>query len=546
MAAKQIAGWLAIVALAVIGAFHTGRSFANEVEGSSLPGCAETAVYSLLRLSGTETALSRVSLAFRSRDAQFDPTRVSIHELRAVASEFGTRTNAVRWDPARLEQLPTPCILYFHPKRWAVNPSTSSGHFLTAARLEGDRLIAFDWSPISADPELSLPIEVVRAAWDGDAIVLESHMSSLTWQTVLFGIALLAGGGTLLVRRRAHRTTAVLMLCGALLTCGCKGSSTPLPATGSTLIVAQTTKALGVIGGDRAVEVRFPFKVWDHGPITIREVSKSCNCTTVNADVVGHSLEAGSSHEIVLQLRPDGTAARAEARTLTLLTDPPSPTPIVLAVTYRPRGAPRLSVSELVVEATPGNTVTTQFEITHHRAPSDLRSNLKLASCHWGDFHVEGNDSRTEDFDVRGDATQKLLIDTTTIRLRSTKAFDYGVHRSVLTLAFEHGSPTTLPVIVRVTHPFHPVMQRVFCGRLRSAAPWSVAIPYRRGSPAFAISKVECDPATISAELTDKTLTVAGRAPAEPGRFEGRVTVTFEHDSLPPVVIPFSGIVAEN
>ncbi len=543
---KVVSRLLFAVALAFQTLLPVDVCRAADMEGTAIPGCGETAAFSLLRLQGTDVVLSKVSESFRQRNPRFEFRRVSIRELRDVVEGFGVRTTAVRWPANRLEQLPTPSILYFRPKRWAVNPSSDTGHFITVSGIEEGQVSAFDWAPISTNPELRLPLEVVRSAWDGDAIILEGkgNAADWIWPCLIAGVVVVLL--SVIWRRSARDATVALLVVGTCLNCGCSRTAPSPVVTEPLLVFADAAKSLGLVSGDRPIEVRFAFQVRKQGPVTIREVSKSCGCTTINSELVGRSLEAGSSHELVLQLNPNGTAARAEVSTVTLKTEPASAAPIILALSYRCRSAPRVSVSEVFIESNLQQPSKTEFEITYHRAPGDLKAELKLAESDFGEFQTEKVVSKTEDFHVHDDVNQKLLIDMTTVQLRSNRTYDYGVHRSQMTLAFEGHPKQTLPVVVRVLHPFRPQFSRVFCGPLKVGQTWTKDIPIQRGAEDLKVQSIDCEPAWIHSKLSGRKLAVSVLAPEKTGRFEGRITVRFEGDNPPAVTIPISGTVIEN
>ena len=71
-----------------------------------------------------------------------------------------------------------------------------------------------------------------------------------------------------------------------------------------------------------------------------------------------------------------------------------------------------------------------------------------------------------------------------------------------------------------------------------------MTLPVRRlVEPEYKIAATTCDRMGIEVNIAEKDMTVSGHAPREPGRFTGEVTVTFQPDSLPPVRIPFNGVV---
>ena len=517
----------------------------REVASHRLPGCAEMACYSLLQLSGTDVRLMEVSERFRQRVPDFDPTKVSILELRHIASSFGVETDAIRMSPQRFSDLPVPCIIYFRPDRWRRHLSSPTGHFLTVAHIGDETLKAFDWDSINPDPVLLLPVDSIRNAWDGEAIV---PRKSKTLNGRLIVAILLASIAVAAVMKaaRLRKLKKCMLFCGAAAfssITGCGQRTVAIPTESIPIVFATPTTNLGIVKGTGPLKVKFPFTVWNHDTVQIVGTSKTCNCAAVNEELIGQDLEPGSKHELIVNLTPSGTPAHSEVRIIQVMTDPPASPPIHIAVTYRLLSHPVLSVKELIVDGKIGEVVTAQFEMTCHRATSDQPVKVVESKCEWGLFSLVNIKYAAEEFHLQGQAHEKIVTDRTEIQLRANPSRVYGESRAMIRLYFDDQSSVQLFSVVRIQHPFRLSLKRGFCGRRVAGEDWSISMPYRWDGKEGQVDRIECSIPGSRAELTEEVVAITGTAPNAPGRFEGEIAIYFRDATLSRLTVPISGVV---
>ena len=332
---------------------------------ASLPGCGECAAYSFLRMTGTAATLSEVSHRFRGDAREFDPLRVSMRHIRSVLTEYGVETEAVQYTNHSVEHLPFPCILFFRPGRFPGLAVIDSGHYLTATGLEGGEVRVFNWSPLAINHDTQMRSEVVSSFWDGEAIILKSRSRAVVWGSSILILGMMCLAWLIQRRQRianevAAATKAVFMfpLFACLLACmlGCGGTS-PLDGEGGPLLTVKIPVLnLGVVSSQEDIIAKFQLEASTDIRVQIKEISKSCGCTTTDESLLGKWLNPGDHQELLLRIHPKGTVAHTEVVTAELITDPKSPVPIVVCVRYRPRNPPRISASQLLVESVIGRT----------------------------------------------------------------------------------------------------------------------------------------------------------------------------------------------
>lgn len=540
------------VASVLLVSIATVVTFAEElvdpIVSYRLPGCAEMACYSLLQLSGTDVQLTEVTERFRQRVPDFNPNRISIHQLRNITSSFGVETDAIRVSPQKLSDLPLPCIIYFRPRRWRHDESEMTGHFLTVAHVNEETVRAFDWDSVTPDPVLTLPMDFIKDRWDGEVIILRRYSIVNRALLVVILIFTTVAAARRLRKKQFASPLVSLLLYGAIVfssTAGCGQQNIAGTTESMPIRFTAPTVNLGVVRGPGRLEVKFPFTVWDNGPAQIVQVSKSCNCTAINEDLIDQELEPGSSHEFIVGLIPTGTPARSEVRTIQVVTDPPANPPIHIAIIYRLLGQPVISVEELTANGDIGQVIEADFEITYHRAKSDRPITLLNSKCDWGDFTPVDIKHVTEEFELQSDALGKIVTDRTKIHLRHNPSPVCGDFRSLLTLRFDDQSSKDLAAVVRIEHPFRLLVKRGYCGRCAAGERWAISIPYRWDRKGGTVDRIECSVPDSSAELTPTAILMTGMAPKTAGRFEGDLKISFRETALPPLTVPMSGLVVD-
>lgn len=515
-----------------------------------MPGCAETAAFSLMRSHGSDVSLSEVARHFE-QDPDFRPFAVSLYELRCVLGDLGFETQAVSSSPGKVTDLPCPCILYFRPGKWIRGSGTTKvGHFVTLLKINTDdqsALIA-DWAPFYASAETQVPLETLRRQWDGEAIVVAESTNGGMAAGALIAAILIGVGVFFQCRRSAHgkspsvRLMGLLVLSASIAGCDSDAESESPTGTDVSLSFEKPVVDLGLIDSASRV-VEFDFTVTGTHPVTIKSLDASCTCTAADTKIFDQPLQPGTRHTLAIKLSPTGAIGSPQTPTAQVVTDPPSPAPLLVAVSYRRSGAPVISHPEQVVRCQPGKRAKAQFRVTYHRAPDDPQVLLVPSQCTLDGFEFENCQTTTEIYDsqIPGHLEQ-VAIDTTTVHLRSKeKVLQYGTSRTRHALRFSDGETRSLLIDVVVRHPFAPALNRVYAGRLSPSQQWSLFVPVRYSGSPEAI-RVSHSVRVDDVRFADQQLVIKGRAPNHAGRFSGEVKVSFE-DGVPPVHIPVTGIV---
>ena len=536
---------LAATFLATI-AFAAAQAEGNDASaGVPIPGCGVCATYSLLRCLGRPASLAEVHAAFRADRSQFDSHAISIEQIRNVLAQKGVSTDALRFSPSAAGELRTPCVLYFRPGRWPRGGSDSVGHFVTLVKFLEDRAVVLDWSGVTVEPAVHLPITLIVQHWDGEAIVV--HHAKLANPT-LAGIVLtscgLAAAFLFLWRRAgigARRATLYAFLCMGALGCGESFPETPAEKPEPTLIFTEPVARLGILSPTSLTSHEFEFRVWDDGPVTIRGIDTSCGCTVPDSVLLDRELSAGSLHRLKITVRADGEASTS-TKTLRIRTEPESTAPLVLAVSYERRDPPQISVRELIAETAPDRHATSRLTITYRHKEHQPSVLIDRSRSHTGDF--EFVDVQTTSKTVLLNAAMKdtIIVDTTVIELRARQLHPYGDDRNQMVFQFDDGTSQTLPTLIRVPHPVKLAVDNLFAGVVSPgqsiAKRTRITYPEELGLPVFAFD----GDALAGASLEDDELVVTVRAPNSAGRFSARVLISFPATELPPKTLTIVGI----
>ncbi len=470
-----------------------------------------------------------------------------------MLESFGAWTQAQRVAPNTLASLSTPAILYFRPGRWPTFPSETTGHFVLLVRADATRVTIVDWSPANSSPVVELPTAAVSSRWDGEVIVAATDRRSH------YGIGVLLGAIVCLIgiRHVSHRRrnlpagAPVVNARGAILCClmigaipGCANKSPPR-IDRPTLDVKKPVTAIGRVTGDHLLECSFDFQVWDRGSVTIKRLNSSCGCTTPDRTLIDRPLTASSRESITLVVRPDGEGA-VTTRTVTIETDPPSPLPIILAVQYQRMQPPRVSHEQIEIVCDSTEVPSSELTVVHRRLPSDPVQSLDLPKCVGTDLTIHSKESRTERITLDRNRDDVLEVDTIVLRLQAKRPMPFGRHIGSFSLVWHDGRKQILRTEIEVSHPFAPEIRRLFVGVKPPGASWtdSVRLRKRKGSEGVSVAHVQTTVpgATVTME-DDARLAIRGRAPVDPGRFEGEVVIEYHPSSIPSLRIPVSGIV---
>lgn len=512
---------------------------------SVVPGCGELAVYSLLRATGSTVSLSEVSRELRSYSG-FDRDAASIQELRQSLLTFGCPTDAVRFRPSDLRRVPSPSILYFREGRWDARFST--GHFVLFLGMhESGRVELADWSQIDLGVRVLADAEQTIQRWDGEAIILHKTNSSATSAVGLTVLALIAFVAFVRERSRATRENALrLAFVGwpILFSSGCD-STKPVQATPSPVLhFDQPVRDLGNTK-ERSALVRFPFRVGEQ-PLTITGTGKTCQCLVPDQTVLNQRLEPGSQHEFSVQIDLAGVPGAPVVRTISVITEPVSPVPIVLAIRFRPIGQPVLSTKDLLISSKPEQPAQGEISLIHHRGAADTPISVVREQCRLEGFRITDVKRATDvvKSKIPGQMTE-VTIDTTRIGLVGMATLSYGEHRQWQELVLSDGTRQRFQTIVRVSHPFTMLSPRAFVGSVKPGATWKTRLPVRHDRSLCEFVASRSERSDVRVEYADDVVMLTGVAPGTAGRFTGSVTLSFRPKTIPEIQIPFSGLVTE-
>lgn len=507
-----------------------------------LPNCGVMAAFSLLHASGSTVALTEV----KQRFAAPDDNVASLLEVRRVLDACGRVTRAVKYKDHRLSQVPLPAILHFEPRKWS--GTDEAGHYVTVLEIRDNTVVLLDWSKLIPDRIGNLA--EIEAAWDGTAIILEDGWNFSQW-AMLAGVLAFVAYITLRVRRDSMpRTLSSVIFAGlVILPFGCGRPATAVAPTSSPVTCSQPFVKLGEIRPGKLATVIFGLTVATDTkmPVVIKRVDSSCGCTTVSNDLIGKPLEPGSTHELGINIRPEGDGSGAPVtRILTVETDPPSVPPLTLAVQYTLRIPLVISKAELIAESRPNAIPLVEFQITARRSPDDVTIAIQRDQSSLGPFQIDDIRVETELVDRGLSLSGKLAIDRTTVRLRCAARSEYGEERGSILLTFSDGTSQTVPWRIRLTHPFRPQFPHYFLGSVKPGQPFrQIVRVIKHAEHAVEVKSLIAAPTGVGSKmLNDHEMEITGVAPQAAGRFEGHVEVSFAEPNVPNVRIPFAGVVS--
>ena len=509
-------------------------------EGIPIPSCGVCSAFALLHATGNHRSLHDVTSVFRTVSEDDDLRVCSLLEVRQAVDALGVKTNAMKLTETSAAAAPSPAILYIRPGMW---PKSTQGHFVTLVGHRPDGAVLLDWSGVKMSPAVIMEYAELDRLWSGEIIVPASRFrrtgSWLMMCAALIPVVLIM---TWSMRRQVSRLIIPVMLTPFA---GC-GSDMPAPEDGTPLIVCDAPIAnLGTIPGTSATHHKFVLRVNNTTPVTITGIHASCGCTTPNEALVGEVLQPGRVCSLPVRIRPTSEGALT-TKTLRVITDPPSPSPLILAVRFARQDPPRASVAELNFEATPNSVVRKQFFVTYRRPVDAASVFVKQAPHSSGRIKVTAVNTRTDIVTENAATGHKLAIDTSTVEVSAQSGSQFGVEKTVLQLPCTAGNSVQVPVRVNVPHPLRFDVDRLFLGSVKADVTVTRRMRFdcREGFP---LPTVRVDGDTVRNALPGNSeISVTIRTPAAPGYFGGEFICEFEDETLPDVVIPVSGVVAKS
>ena len=500
-----------------------------EEQAFPIPGCGFCSSYSFLRCLNQTATFDSLREAFGDVDIS---GAVTIADIRTALAKLGVNTNAVRFSPADCKRLPTPSILYINPGRWPKRYDNQVGHFVTLVKYVDDRAVLLDWAGMTVEPAVHLPAAELAKYWDGDAIVAATNR----WpQFLVLGI----GASCIAVFRKHFARILFVFAVAASLGCSSK-----LPKTAevleSTLVFDQPLGRLGEVSAKSMRVHEFEFRVWDKSSVVIRDIQAACGCTLPDKSLFGRELAAGSVHKLPVTIRVDGSVS-TQAKSLRVITDPPSPGTIVLAVSYTRRDPPQLSVNRFYVESTPESFATGEIVVTYHRPVSDPRLTIDVNKSRFGEFSLIDSEQKYAEVVSNSAVRETVGSDTIRLQFRSLSRYPYGTHDAEMTIAFSDGSNQVIPTRIVVPHPIMVSSESIFAGMMKTGEVREKSIRIRAPENSNTVSASHVPGMITDSSIVSDRLTVRVVAPQQAGRHESIVTVTA--GSLPPRKIPVVCIV---
>lgn len=301
-----------------------------------------------------------------------------------------------------------------------------------------------------------------------------------------------------------------------------------------------------------AIEVKFPFAVWDRGSVTITKLMSPCErCFRFDQGIVGKELDPGSTHFLLAWVVPYPKTAEVSYQGL-VETSPPFSKPKVVEVKCRGIVYPDVFPQQIRLEVVLGEKPEAQLRIAYLRAKSEPALGMKEEVCRLSDFAVTKKDFRTR-VDASG---AKLLFPTVTdeitLSLRSERDYSLGVHESKWSLKWTGLEPEVeVPVRVEVVHPVRPKVDAVFCGLLQAGEMWRGDVPLlRRDKAKLLLKAVNGSQPFIRGQIAGRDedrLEIAVHVPtgSAPMRYEESLELVFEDTRYPPLRVPVSFVVAK-
>jgi ABC-type bacteriocin/lantibiotic exporter with double-glycine peptidase domain len=143
--------------------------------------CGVASVYCALGELGIPVRVEDIVERFTSIHGNNDLSSLSMQEVTQVLRQFGVSASAVRFDPADVDQVPIPAILYTAPRFRSEYLGT--GHFAVLVQVHDDYATITDLTMVSADrPDGSVLVHKgrLRGVWKGEAILLSAQSTGLS------------------------------------------------------------------------------------------------------------------------------------------------------------------------------------------------------------------------------------------------------------------------------------------------------------------------------------------------------------------------------
>lgn len=538
-----------IIALAATAAWSL------DVVREEIPPCGPACVYTVLRLTGRDASVDSVRAVFHDVDPSLDWRTASLWHVREALSASGVACTVRKYAKRDVELLGAPAILYFEPGRWIHGQSRGVGHFVVLLRTDRTTATVADWNAETSQVVVELPRTELQAAWSGHAVVMLDTKSS--WPASILPPALGAGigmvlgavGGLRSARRRKGGLCSVSgFMLATLLVSGCGGqSATSGEDEPPPLVFEEPSVDLGRRDRAESLTTRFKFKVGPENSVTIVAVETSCSCSTADNSVIRQTFAENSVGEISLVTRLQ-RGAGMQSVFATVLTDPESSTPLLLALHYRLGELPRPTASLLNVEGSHGAYAEAVVDFTHRRSAQAPPLAIIRAQCEATHFEITEIETTHGQSAADSMAAEAVVVDRFRFKLKTKEKCHYGGYHGILRVRWSEDEPSEIPTFLRADRPVEPALSHVFAGILVPGQEWAVSLPCRSTtSSATPLVKVETIGEGLHAQFSPdgETLQIRGTAPKSAGRFSGTVTLKYATPDIPELEIPVSGVVSD-
>ncbi len=291
------------------------------------------------------------------------------------------------------------------------------------------------------------------------------------------------------------------------------------------------------------IGIKFPFTVWNQGPVTITKVITPCQiCLSFDQAIVGKQLDPGSTHMLLGQLKPYSKTAKIPYQAL-VETSPPFAKPKIIEVTCRGIVHPVPFPLEVRLELGIGDKPQTRLLISYLRTKLEPKLTMKKAACHFPGFTIVKSEFKSGKRSTDANLLFPPVADEIELVLQADKDYPLGVHESKWLLKWEGDEPDVeLPVTIGVVHPVRPKLSEVFCGILQPAQEWKGEVPLsRREGVNSTLKAVKASQPYIQAQVAGKAgdrLEISLKAPVMPKRYQEHVEFVFDDSRYPPLRIP--------
>lgn len=341
-------------------------------------------------------------------------------------------------------------------------------------------------------------------------------------------------------RLRVAATVAVLFIAR-----GCAPQGEPkLPLVFETPVVD-----LGVIYRDNTIRQPYRFRVWDEGPVRIEYASTSCcGPKLIEPDLVGEELKPGTEHVMYLRIS-DSHPGEVRDIVANIETLPVSPRPITIRLRGMLVPAPSIYPRPLLIRQPLGDRPVGELRAQRMRTADLSRLEFDEARSRLAPLKLQKVVSGAEPSGRAGRKPEPFL-DSVSFTIGADEPLPTGRHEFTLSLAWKgEQRRTNARVVVEVSHPCRPALNRLFCGDVTPGAPKHFRVPIVRGEwpRPIAIAALETSGQAVSASMSNDEgdLIVDVIAPLIPGRFEEDIKLRFANDDVPEITLPVSGIVVD-